>query len=56
MIKVWENLKLTIQNCKVAFPSEDIADPSAVFRCTAAGSIFGLIAIFDHIVYASMGQ
>ena len=28
--------------CKVALPSEDIADPSAVFTCTAAGSILVL--------------
>ena len=27
-----------MQRCKVALPSEDIDDPSAVFRCTAAGS------------------
>ena len=42
MIKVRENLKLTIQGCKVALPSEDIVDPSAVFRCTAAGGILVL--------------
>ena len=40
--KVWENLKLAVQRCKVALPSEDIDDPSAVFRCTAAGSILVL--------------
>ena len=28
-----------MQRCKVALPKEDIADLSAVFRCTAAGSI-----------------
>ena len=38
MIKVWENLKLVMQRCKVAFPNEDAADPSVVFRCTAAVS------------------
>ena len=42
MMKVWENLKLAMQRCKVALPSNDIADPSAVFRCTAAGTIFVL--------------
>ena len=36
--KVWENLKLAMQRCKVALPSEDIEDLSAVFRCTAASS------------------
>ena len=39
MMKVWENLKLAMWRCKVALPSKDIDDPSAVFRCTAAGSI-----------------
>ena len=39
MMKVWENLKLAMQRCKVALPSEDIDDPSAFFRCSAAGSI-----------------
>ena len=38
MMQVWENLKLAVQRCKVALPSEDIDDPSAVFMCTAAGS------------------
>ena len=38
MMTIWENLKLTIQRYKVALPSENIADPSAVSRCTAAGS------------------
>ena len=33
---------LTFQRCKVALPSEDIADPSAVFRCTTAGNILVL--------------
>ena len=28
MMKIWENLKLVMQRCKVALPSEDIADPS----------------------------
>ena len=42
MTKEWENLKLAMHRCKVALPSEDIADPSAVFRCTAAGSILVL--------------
>ena len=42
MTKVWENLKFVIWRCKVALPSEDIADPSTVFRCTAAGSILVL--------------
>ena len=31
-----------MQRCKVAFPSEDIGDPSTVFRCTAAGSVLVL--------------
>ena len=39
MTKVWENLKLVIQRCRVALPNENTADPSAVFRYTAAGSI-----------------
>ena len=39
MMKVLGNLKLAVQRCKVALLSDDIADPSAVFRCTAAGSI-----------------
>ena len=39
MTKVWENLKLVMQWSKVALPSKDIADPSTVFKCTAAGSI-----------------
>ena len=39
MMKVWENLKLAMQRCYVALPCEDIADPSAVFKCTAVGSI-----------------
>ena len=30
MTKVWENLKLAMQRCKVALPREDIDDPSAV--------------------------
>ena len=42
MMKVWEKLKLAMQRCKVALPSEDIADPSAVFMCFAAGTIFVL--------------
>ena len=42
MMKVWENLKLAMQRCKEALPREDIDDPSAVFRCTAAGSILVL--------------
>ena len=42
MRKVWENLKLATQSCKVALPSEDIDDPSSVFRSTAAGSILVL--------------
>ena len=42
MIKVWENLKLAMQRCKVALPSEDIADPSTFLKCTAAGSILVL--------------
>ena len=40
--KVLENMKLAMQRYKVALPSEDIPDPSAVFRCTAAGSILVL--------------
>ena len=40
--KVWENLKFAMQKCKVALPSEDIDDPSAVSRCTAARSILVL--------------
>ena len=42
MTNVWENLKLAIQKCKVALPSEDSDDPSAVLSCTAAGSILVL--------------
>ena len=42
MTKVWENLKLPMQRCKVALPSEDIANPSHVFKCAAAGSILVL--------------
>ena len=42
MMKVWENVKLAMQRCKLALPSEDIADPSTVFKCTAAGSILVL--------------
>ena len=37
-MKVWENLKFAMQRCKVALPSEDIDDLSAVLKCTAAGS------------------
>ena len=40
MMKVWENLKLAMQRCKVALPMEDIDDPSSVFSDTAAGSIW----------------
>ena len=36
IMKVWENLKLAMQRCKVALPREDIDDPSAILRCTAA--------------------
>ena len=42
MMKIWENLKLAMQRCKADLPSEDIADPSSVFRCTAASSILVL--------------
>ena len=42
MMKVWENVKLTMQRCKIALSSKDIADPSAVFKCTAGGSILVL--------------
>ena len=42
MMKVWENLKLAVQRCKVALPKGDTDDPSAVLRCTAAGSILVL--------------
>ena len=42
MRKVWGNLKLAIQRCRVALPSEDIADPSTVFKCNSAGSILVL--------------
>ena len=38
IMKVCKNLKFAMQRCKVALPSEDIDDPSAVFRCTSAGS------------------
>ena len=41
-MKVWENLKLAMQMCKVALPSEDIPDPSTVFKCTAVDSILVL--------------
>ena len=30
MMKVWENMKLAMQMCKVALASEDMDDPSAV--------------------------
>ena len=52
MMKVWENLKSVMQRCKVTLLSEDIADPSAVFRCTAAGSILLFLLVFNHVVYA----
>ena len=42
MTNVWENLKLAIQRCKVALPSEDSDDPSDVLSYTAAGSILVL--------------
>ena len=42
MMKVCENLKLVIQRWKVAFPTEDMGDPSAVLRYTAVGSILVL--------------
>ena len=42
MMKVRENFKLGMQRCKVALPSDNIADPSAVFRFIAAGIIFVL--------------
>ena len=42
IMKLCENLKLAMQRHKVAFPSEDIDDPSPVLRCTAAGSILVL--------------
>ena len=54
-LKEWENLKLTLQRCKEALPNEDIDDPSAVFKCTAAGSILVLqqsSMIFYMLVWA----
>ena len=54
MMKVRENVNLAIQRFKVALPSGDIADPSTVFKCTAAGSLFCLILVFNHVVYTSM--
>ena len=42
IMSVWERLKLAMERSKVALPREDIDDPSAVFRCTAAGSILVL--------------
>ena len=36
IMKIWENVKLAMQRCKVAFPREDTDDPSAVCRCSAA--------------------
>ena len=42
IMKVWEKLKLAMQRCNIALPSEDTDDPSAVFKCTAAGSILVL--------------
>ena len=42
IMKVCENLKFVMQRCKFALPSEDIDDPSTVFRCTPAGSILVL--------------
>ena len=53
MTKVME--MLAMKRCRVALPGEDIDDPSAVFRCTAAGSYFGFIMVFNHVVYTSMG-
>ena len=32
MMEVWEILKLAMQRCMVALPSEDIDEPSAVFK------------------------
>ena len=40
--EVLESLKLAVQRCKVALPSENIDDPSVFFRCTAAGSVLVL--------------
>ena len=42
MRKAWEKLKIPMQMCKVSLPREDIDDPLAVFRCTAAGSVLVL--------------
>ena len=42
IIEVCDNLKLAMQRCKVALPSEDTDDLSAVLRYTAAGSILVL--------------
>ena len=53
MTKVWENLKLVMQRCKVVLPSEDVAGPSAVFRFTAAGTILVIVVVFSHAVDTS---
>ena len=37
-----ENLKFALERCKAALPSEDIDDPLAVLRSTAAGMILVL--------------
>ena len=48
IMKVCENLKFAMQRCKVAFPSDDIDDPSAVLRCTTAGMI--LVLLWSSII------
>ena len=55
MMKVCENLKFAVQRCKVAVPSEDIDNPSAVLRCTGCRQYFGFIAALKHVIYTCMG-
>ena len=48
-----QNLKSAIQRWRVAFPIDDIGDPSAVFRCMAAGST-SFIMVLNHVVCSCM--
>ena len=48
-------VEISKQNYKVALPSEDIDNPSAVFRCTAAGNILVFIVVINHVVYTGVG-
>ena len=42
IMKLCENKKKSMPRCKVVLPSKVIDDPSAVLRCTTAGSILVL--------------